>query len=166
MPLPPLASTPRGVDPAQFEAAAESVRAYCRWHVAPVIEETLVLDGGGARRLILPTLRVVEILSLEVDGHEVDDPEWSAAGILFGRFPDRPRSVKVTMRHGFDECPLGVGEVVASVARAAEIGRMPTTIQVDDARVGYGAAPTPVADTGWASGQRRQLDPYRLPVLA
>lgn len=165
MPLPPLAEPPAGVDAAQFEAAAAAVRAYAGWHIAPVIEDTLILDGGGARRLILPTLRVVEIVSLEVDGHVIDEPEWSASGILWGRFSDRPRSVKITMRHGFDEAPVDLVELIAASARAAMAGRQPTTVMVDDARLGYGAAPSSISEGGIATGQRRQLAPYRLPLL-
>lgn len=165
MPLPPLADTPVGVDAAQFEAAAASVRAYCGWHVAPVVEESLVLDGSGARRLVLPTLRVVEVTSLEVDGHLVAEPEWSASGILWGRFSGRPRSVRITLRHGFDLCPPGLVEVLASAARAGELGRIPTSIQVDDARIGYGSAPISIAEGGFSEGQRRQLDLYKLPSL-
>ena len=43
-----------GVDP----AAQAAVRAYCGWHIAPSLSETLVLDGTGARAFILPTLHL------------------------------------------------------------------------------------------------------------
>ena len=37
------------------EAAAAAVRAWCGWHVSPVIEEKLTLDGNGTNRFPLPS---------------------------------------------------------------------------------------------------------------
>lgn len=102
------------------EAAEGAVRAFCGWHVAPVIEETIVLDGNGRSLLKLPTMRVEDVLSVKVDGSDVTGSvRWSDAGMLEGvSFPRRFRSVEVTLRHGFEPGEvagvLGVLQVAAN----------------------------------------------------
>lgn len=166
MPLPEFAPTPYGVDEQAFVAAADAVRAYCGWHVAPVVEETLTLDGRGGGRLILPTLRVVDILTLTVDGMIVDEPEWSTAGVLWGRFPDRPRSVTVTLQHGYETAPTDLVALITAVTAAGSVAATPASAQVDDARITFAAPAAPYTVGGFTAGQRSLLDRYRLPVLA
>ena len=166
MPLPEFAPAPYGVDEQAFVAAADAVRAYCGWHVAPVVEETLILDGRGGGRLILPTLRVVDILSLTVDGMIVDEPVWSTAGVLWGRFPDRPRSVTVTLQHGYETAPTDLVALITAVTAAGSVAAVPASAQVDDARITFAQPAAPYTTGGFTAGQRSLLDRYRLPVLA
>src|SRR5699024_12271535 len=42
-------------------AATQAIRDYCGWHVAPVEEETLALDGTGTDTLLLPSRLVVDV---------------------------------------------------------------------------------------------------------
>lgn len=119
----PQASNDRN---AEYLAAAEAaVRAYCGWHVAPVIEETLTLDGSGENALFLPSLRVESIIAANNDGTDLnpDDLEWSAKGYLRAPFAfywtNRLRGVRIQLRHGFAEVPDIVEIVRAMAARAA-----------------------------------------------
>lgn len=130
-PIPPIVG-PTTVINADFwlKAAHGAVRRFCGWHVAPLIEETLILDGSGGRDVLLPSLRVVELLAVTNDGVNVTaGVDTSRAGILrltTGTWTDRLGRVSVTLRHGYDldEVPE-VAAVIAGVAkRGPNAGRV------------------------------------------
>src|SRR5690625_3682743 len=80
-------------------AATQAIRDYCGWHVAPVEEETLTLDGTGTDTLLLPSRLVVDVTSVKVRGEELpkDSYEWSTIGALrrLGNiWPDSYRSLR------------------------------------------------------------------------
>lgn len=159
---------PAGTDPSALAAATAIVRAYCGWHVAPVITETLVIDGSGASRLVLPTLRVESIDALTVGGVAVADPDWSATGILYGRFPDRPRSVEVTLTHGYDVVPLELRDVVLGIASDLGDGASEGAIaskRLGDYQVTYATGDAATGATV-ATSARAILNRYRLNPLA
>lgn len=55
-----------------LEAALVTARRYCGWAVTPVIAyEELTLDGPGSRILQLPTLKLVELVSISENGVEL-----------------------------------------------------------------------------------------------
>lgn len=165
-----MVKTPGPVRLQDYLAAAEqAVRAYCGWHVAPVIEESLTLDGTGTNTLFIPSLRVVSIAAISNGGQALDPAtlEWSANG--FARLPsgyrwtERLRGVTLQLRHGFAEAPDLVEMMRAMAARAES---SPDTI----ARVQVGMVsqtPSMVAP-GVAGGvvlmahEREMLGPYRL----
>src|SRR5512139_2364445 len=78
--LPP---TPAGVDDATWAATVAEVRAFCGWHIAPEVTETLTRDGSGGPVQVLPTLRLVDLISITNDGTAVTDPEWSTSGMVY-----------------------------------------------------------------------------------
>lgn len=148
------------------EAAAEgAIRAYCGWHVAPVIAESIVVDGNGQSRLKLPTMRVEDVSRVEVDGVDVTSSvRWSDMGMLEGvRFPRRFRAVKVDLSHGFEpEMVADVLGVLASAARRFESDPRIRSQSVAGASVSYavdGGAPLSHLLTG---AERAALDAYRL----
>src|SRR5699024_479513 len=100
MAWPPLPASDAGLD---YRAAAlRVVRKHCGWHIAPVIEDTITLDGSGGRALLLPTNRVVEVLAVREDGTDLDleDIEVSATGVLrkrCGRWSCRLGGVEVVL---------------------------------------------------------------------
>lgn len=106
----------------KIDAASDEVRLLAGWHIAPVIEEVLILDHHGGNRVWLPTRRVVEITKVENIYNEepvelVDrrDYRWSADGWLEGkRFPQGARSLRITLSHGFEECPKGLLRTIAN----------------------------------------------------
>lgn len=150
-----------------IDRTVEAIRNYCGWHVWPVREETLVVDGEGGAVLTLPTLRVADVDQVTENNTalEVDDYEWSASGDLKrvgGCWTTRWRGVGVELTHGYDVCPFSA--LVASVAReisdAAKVGGPITKV-----------GPFEFGDNSSASAAqailtyRGTLDLYRLPAL-
>jgi hypothetical protein len=96
--------------------ASGMVRAYCGWIISRE-ETTFTLDGSGHTLLALPTLNLVEVTEVRIDGIVIDayDPEaasewqyrWSAAGVLDRPvgWPRRFRCVEADVVHGYDPVP-------------------------------------------------------------
>lgn len=91
-----------------LEGATQALRNYCRWHIAPVITETVTLDGPGGRLLQLDTLHVRDVTEVVADGVTLTPDEqyrWSALGSIQRvdwYWPDTYRSVRVSFEHGYD----------------------------------------------------------------
>ena len=125
-PLPDLVAPARYADlmggrqmtPAILAAASAAVRNACGWHIAPVITQTLILDGPGGTALVLPTGHLVDLTAVVVRGVLLDPlaVEWSADGIVRGNWPARFRSIQVTMQHGYDDTPADLAAIVCSIA--------------------------------------------------
>lgn len=173
-------------DAAFYNAAANaSVRAWCGWHIAPVITETLILDGSGGIVQLLPTQRIVAISSALLNGVDVTDRiRWSRhSGVIqlgttwdtddypYGYpwggcvFPNLPGVLEITLDHGYDldEVP-DVANVIASVqSRSAAAPAGVVAQAVGSASIRYaetttsGVAAAPML--GWEMGA---LAPYRL----
>lgn len=115
-----LGPTPPGSDPDAIRAAAEVVRSYCGWHIAPVVEETVTLDGAGYRHLFLPSLHVNAVSAVVENGVTLDPSAFFIRASFLRRplgcwgYPD----TSVTFTHGYDECPLDVRQVVVKMAQA------------------------------------------------
>lgn len=112
-------------------AAQAMIRSYCGWHIAPVVTETIRVDGSGTSVQMLPTLRLASLTSISNDGVEIPSPEWSESGMVrlpggwrFGanyechaaRWSRHLRGVEATIVHGFDECPAEVKAVASAFA--------------------------------------------------
>ena len=155
----PLASMPEGVDEAAWDAACAAVRAYCGWHVAPSVTQTITVDGPGGSLLFLPTLHLTDVSSITSDGTAVTDPEWSEAGMVRGSWTERFRGVTVTMTHGYTSCP---DEIVGVLREAADRGVEGSAVsQVGQVRAG-GVGGVPGA-ASFMLEQRAVLDRYKLP---
>lgn len=112
-------------------AAAESlVRRYCGWHIAPVIDEVIVPRPAEAGVLYLPTMRLLEVLAVTVDGVALSEDEigglwWDEPGTIERpgyRWPSRPRAVSVTIRHGFDYVEVGdAAELIRNTAERNDL---------------------------------------------
>ena len=168
MAIPSLLPEP-GASQEQLDiAAAEAaVRAYCGWHVAPVITEDLVLDGSGTSTLFLRTLRLLDVTAAEVSGTVLDVTglEWSEAGYLRspGKWPDRLRSVKVTISHGFDDVPAVAAIVRAIAARASASPTGVVREQAGAVSIGFSlTAPGVSGGVVLMDHERRMLDKYRI----
>lgn len=169
MEIPSLLPTESASQPERNLAAAEAaVRAYCGWHIAPAMVEDLVLDGTGTRSLFLKTLKLRNVVSAEVSGEVVDVAtlEWSEAGFVRapGIFPDRLRSVRLTVEHGFDAVP-DVAQIIRDIAARADAA--PGGVVREQA--GAVSITNSLTATGVSGGvvlmdhERRMLDKYRLP---
>lgn len=151
-----------------LKAAHGAVRRFCGWHVAPLIEETIILDGSDGRDVLLPSLRVVELLTVSNDGAIVTpNVDTSRAGILrltSGKWTDRFSRVSVTLRHGYDldEVPE-VAALIAGVAkRGPNAGRVETSQATNGSSVGYAAVGGAPISIPLLQTEQEALAPYRL----
>lgn len=104
-----------------LKAATKRIRNFCGWHIATEQQDTLVLDGQAAAVIYLPTLRVVSIDEVTIDGTEVvfesDSLQWSQEGKLW-----RPswsvnyRGVQLKYTHGFAEVPDDLVDMTLLIA--------------------------------------------------
>ena len=107
-----------------LEAAAESVRTECEWHIAPVITSTVKFRAGGNDTVLLPTMRLVEVESVTTTaGVPVTGWESLDNGVL-ERPGGFPRFILVTFRHGFDKCPPELLAVIAERSVSSAAGRI------------------------------------------
>lgn len=155
-------------------AATERVRNYCGWHIAPVITETVEIDGASP--LILPTLRLVQIVSIADADDATRTVDLStlrvgSSGVIAIRRDTaydlrwwlRARVV-VTMKHGHDSAPDAEDVVMNMVERAqarAKSGLLAGAVQHQAGPFG--------TTLGSASGiyltddDKATLDHYRFP---
>jgi hypothetical protein len=103
----------------RVESAGEAVRAEAGWHIAPVLTETLTVDGEGGHLLFLPSLRVLEVT--EIRDVTYDEPRvitgWrkSKRGVIYraGGWPVGFESIEVDVVHGYAACPAELLPVIA-----------------------------------------------------
>lgn len=164
---PPLESKPAPFD--WYAAAVLAVRRYCGWHVTPVIEEDMILDGPGGGALLVPSNQVLELVSLSEDGNpvDVDSVSVSRAGVLRkkhkARWTDELGGIELTLKHGYDEADdlLAVVEQVASRSAATGSGAVQEQAGPFGIRrstlSGGGVASAPLLES-----EKQALEPYRL----
>lgn len=120
---------PDGYDPEAVAAAVGMVRAWCEWHIAPVVSQNMWLDGPGGRLLLLPTMhllqRPVVQQSMRSSNHvdrlePVEDFDWSTKGLLWRDrgWTGRLGGIRATITHGYDAWPAEVRAVILRIARA------------------------------------------------
>lgn len=115
----PLPDTPTGIDADTWADTVAEVRAFCGWHIAPEVTETVTLDGPNSSILVLPTLHLVDLVSITNDGTAVTDPEWSRTGMVRGYWWSwKFRSVVAEITHGYDEWPTDLLAVMTELASA------------------------------------------------
>lgn len=105
------------------QAAAESIRTQCEWHIAPSVEETVKLRAGGSV-VLLPSLHVTAVASVTGNhGTAVTGWEWFPNGVL--EKPDGfPAFVTVTFTHGHPTCPVELLPIIAERAVSQASGRI------------------------------------------
>lgn len=146
-------------------AATQAIRDYCGWHVAPVEEETLTLDGTGTDTLLLPSRLVVGVTSVKVRGEELpkDSYEWSTIGALrrLGNiWPDSYRSIEVDIKHGFTDMSV-LADVVSSIAARAKLD--PTGVLASQrAGTQYVGFHSGATGGGLMASEKDRLAPYKL----
>lgn len=148
-------------------AALGFIERYCGWHVTPERTDTVTVDGNGLQVLQLPSLHVLNVERVELDGEELDGScfSWSDRGMLrlrHGVWPREFRNVTVTLRHGYKVCPDIESVVAVLAARAVSTPTGVAAITVGGrserygADSGYGISPT--------SKEYAVLDAYRIPL--
>lgn len=132
------------------QAAAESVRAECGWHIAPHLELTIKVRTGGADTVLLPSLKVVVVLSVvDQDGAAVTGWESWENGVLErpGGFPN---VVTINFVHGYPRCPKDLLGIIAERASASAAGRVKSeslagrSVSLDS---GYDPVTAPILNT-------------------
>lgn len=152
-----------------LEGASAAVRRYCGWHISPTLDATLTLDGDGGRLLTLPTLKLVGVESITVNGEVLagDAYDWSESGMVElrnGCWPRRFRSITVQMKHGLEDAPDVVQVVQQVVANAISSALGATREQAGQVSISWSLTAPNVA--GGISLLQRDLDTlnlYKLP---
>lgn len=105
------------------QAAGDSIRDECGWHIAPEITTTMRFHGEGSV-ILLPTIRLLEAPVLtDGDGRRLTAFEWYPNGVLESP-TGFPRYVEVMFRHGYSKCPPALLPIVAERAQASSGGRI------------------------------------------
>lgn len=168
----PLAPVQSGLDADLWFTVCEAVRAYCGWHIAPSVTETVTVDGSGMHIVFLPTLHLTGITSITNDSQafdltDADSWDWTTYGavrLIEQVFTWRMSGVTVEFTHGFEHCPYELTAVIAQTTqRAAQVpvsggGRYmagPYSIDYPDFSQN--------GPIGFSASQIQILDRYRLP---
>lgn len=144
------------------EGANRAVRNYCGWHIAPVVVEPLEFDSWGETVLQLPTLRLVSVGTVLVDGAAAAGYQVSKKGMI--RFaaplPYKFGAVTLELTHGFESAP-DAAQVITQTVLAALASPMGAT------REQAGAIAVQWSTTGLDLVDRdlRLLAAYRIPRL-
>lgn len=151
-------------DEAFWVAAAEgAVRAFCLWHVSPIREETFAINGDGRDEILLPTLRLREVIAVHDGGRDVTSlVTASKEGLigLRGGFSRGLSSVVVTVKHGFDpeEVPNVQGVIASAASRFADsLGNIVQSQTVGGSTVTFFSG-----SESLLRSEREQLARYRL----
>lgn len=147
------------------QAATQAIRDYCGWHVAPVITDTITLDGTGTDTVLLPSRRVVDVQSVKLNGTPLEATtfEWSADGLLrrrHGSWPERYRSLEVTLEHGFEDM-TALADIVASIMARIKIDPTGALANQRAGTQSVGFVPG-AAGGGLMTSEKERLAPYRL----
>lgn len=117
-----------------LNGASAGIRRWVRWHIAPVLEETLTGDGPGGSLLLLPTGRLLEVLTATNAGETVDVSglDFSRAGMVSRSgglgWSNRFGAVSVRVRHGYDLADVpDVAQIVKQVTANALASPMGAT---------------------------------------
>jgi len=144
--------------------ASAGVRRWARWHIAPVLEETLTGDGPGGSLLLLPTGRLLEVLSASNAGDAVDVArvDFSRHGMVSLRdanaWSNRFGAVSVRVRHGYDLADVpDVAQIVKQVTANALASPMGATRE-QAGTVSIAWATTAPGVSGGLSLLQRDLD--------
>lgn len=150
---------------ATLAAVSSVVRAYCGWHISPVIECIFTGDADG-RLVQLPAMNVSTVHTVSVSGTAVTDYAWRSSGLIrLGQDPgdDWGRLVNADYDAGVEaEAIAAVVSQLAVNALVAPAGVMRE--QAGDVAITYNQ--TAVGVSGGIrllSTDKILLDPYKLP---
>jgi hypothetical protein len=110
----------------QLDAALAAARAYCGWHVTPVVtDDQVTIDGPGTPLLVLPTLKLTELSEVSEDGEELNlaDLNWSARGLIRKRdgywWTQMFGAIEVIFSHGYASVPDFESAILSAIDRGA-----------------------------------------------
>ena len=156
-----------------LDAASTVIRGFCRWHIYPVVAESVVVDGVGGSVLMLPTQHLTAVTAVTETMRGVGQPpvtlnagdlEWSAAGMVWRGdnrcWTTRARGVSITFTHGFVDPPADLVRLVLDHANraASNPGGMLVSNQVGQRMQQYRAGS---GSSGFLEDELAVLDAYR-----
>jgi len=162
-----------------LDGACDAVTEYCGWHIAPVLTQTVTVDGSGTLIQTLPTLNLVSLDSISENGLPLDVSriDWSSYGVMEKRWGNgwtgRRRGIAAGITHGYTATPSWVTTLICAVAGRAF--NSPLGIQQETAgpeSIQYAVPRTStvnVAPPGTVvllTADRRMLDRIRVPLAA
>ena len=116
----------------QLDAALAAARAYCGWHVSPVlVDQEITLDGPTTSHLlVLPTLKMTELSEVTEDevAIELTDLNWSVRGLIQKKsghwWSQMFGSIVVVFSHGYTSAnaPDFESVVLGAIERGAFSG--------------------------------------------
>ena len=122
-------------------AASGFVRDSCHWHIWPQISDTRKVRPAGGELLVLPTLMLVSVESITVNGTSLDPDavtawEYGVLERMDGRCWPTHGVVTVDFTHGYQGVPASIRAVCQSIAKRWPTSATPwTTRQMGSARV-------------------------------
>ncbi|MFC5930928.1 hypothetical protein [Cryobacterium melibiosiphilum] len=150
-----------------LDAANQTVRSYCGWHISPVIVQEFEMDGDGSKTLMLPTMKLGQVIACTSDGVDVLSLiRKSNKGMLElsrGRWSCELGGIVLTVSHGYEIVPADVAGIIAGLASRA--GSSPAGIvsqTVGPASVRYGTVGGVAAGIPLLQSEKDSLDPYRV----
>lgn len=147
----------------ELDAATETIRNHCRWHIAPLKNVDLVRRFSCVETVWLPAMRVSAVVSATLDGMELDPDALTEVEFdpLTGWTSLEGRSVAVTFTAGFDPTPSDIVQLCLELT-AGGLGS-PLGIQREQA----GSVSVMLSRTSGALSEddMMRLSAYRLGVL-
>lgn len=158
---------PSGVDADAWAAAVAAARAFCGWHIAPSVTQTVTLDGGWSSVLILPSLHVTAVASVVNDGTPITAPDWSPAGMVrrgdCGVWSGKYQGVTVTFTHGYDRLPMDLQAVLTTMASRGVTAPQGSQLVAGPFQVNGVSVAAQDGAVGLTSGHLATLQRYALP---
>jgi hypothetical protein len=107
----------------RLDQAESIVRDFCRWHIAPSVQQQIDVDGSDYVTQVLPTRHVTAVSAVTLDGASLTEGvhfKVDRIGILRridgGRWCGR---LTLTMTHGYADPPPAVQAIIADLAKNA-----------------------------------------------
>ena len=156
-----------------LSVASGQIRRHVGWSITEETLTDLLVDGTGRRSIILPTLHLTAVASVEEDGVALTydvDYTWTREGRLIrnGRWLHKARTVKTTYTHGYTTGAAELDDVKGvCLDLAGDIYDNPTGLRsytVGGASETYAGGSVDLG-AGLTDTQRNDLAPYRLLAL-
>ena len=158
-------------DPAATQAlilASGAVRAYCHWDLSYVEDAALEVYGDGSAVLNLPTLCLLDVTAITVDGTDLG-PIVRSADLWWSRKGQIHRSagwckdsvVNVVVNHGYQPIPDYITLVTLDAA-SRQLTNPDNLVAARDGEVQRTRNSAPEATGTLTSLHRALLDNYRL----
>lgn len=110
---------------AALSAAADSVRVDAGWHIAPIVTQTVEIDTDRSRVALLPSLRVIEVISVTNVDTDEEITGWRLSkhrGTLTLKGGRWPEQIEVALKHGYEACPPALFPVIAERVQRGRAG--------------------------------------------